>query len=320
MKNESLRPKFYPESSTELQHAMAAYTQAMEMYMRGEYTHPRTIMYLPGGMAPAAAVANGIRHQMNMLGVTLPLFVGSSAPGMTLAPEQVGYPSLQTHRIMTDFSFSEVLNNPVSNLLNKGSLFSHSDYMRYYLRFGDYANKVQMNAHLESGRFEGKGFNLGFVSTKLNVSRSLQESYRESVLITSGKLITAVMASHAVPIMLPPMRYGEHRLIDGDLSHDLPMQQIEDFLGFKPEEVIKVNILAGKSKFISGVKHLLGRLTGTPGELADHEWSHGVPVKILNVEIPPEHRISPIGFSKREKMDAIFRISAQAAASFFTTG
>ena len=104
-----------------------------------------------------------------------------------------------------------------------------------------------------------------------------------SVILDSGSVVDAVMASTSLPVVFPPHRIGEHRYLDGVLSDQVPLKPAID-AGVDTVYVLAVSSLGPPPDLRS------------PGQILRHSLTillfprirldaHGVPVEQYDTKI-----------------------------------
>ena len=298
---ENLSTRYSPESVTS--EYSNTFQDWKEKFKSGEYTYPSKVLVVAGGMAKGAAAANGVAYKLSVLGITFPGVFASSSSAMTWGMIQRGYNPLEIQRHMTSFNMDYLKHENVTDVFRNRAVYNLRNLTRHYLRYGRNGNRVEIN--------EKPDINLGFLTTKM--------PEREPHLYSEGKIITGILASGAFPVVFPPIRDNRGRLlIDGDLSYKLPIGEIVDFLGFRPEEIIYAK-LKSKNSASSLVRTGLGVVTNTPSLLKEKDWSDEIPVKKILIELDSEKTkgMSPVDFHKVEQMDHIFEAGSRAVEEFF---
>jgi hypothetical protein len=208
----------------------------------------------------------------------------------------MGYNPVEIQVFMTNFNMEHLKHDSVFEIYKSKSFYNVKNLMRHYLRFAPNANQELMENHT----------NIAFLTTKM--------PSREAHLYSEGKLINGILASGAFPLAFPPIE----NQIDGDMSYKLPIQQIEDHLGFRPEEIIYAK-LDKRSRTVEIARNVLGIITRTPGVRELSDWAEGIPVRELLIQpgIEVIKDMSSTDYHKQEQMDHIFEVASLATQEFF---
>lgn len=274
-----------------------------EKFRNQDYTHPESLLVVRGGMALGAASANGVAYKLSELGITFPGVLASSASAMTWGMIQMGFNPLETHVHMTSFNMTHLHHDNSRALFKDKAAFNIRNLARHYLRYSESANKIEMQ--------NDSGINLGFLTTQM--------PERKPHIYKEGKLITGILATGAFPLAFPPIKDSKgNTLIDGDMSYKLPVSDVEDFLGFRPKEIIYAR-LDMTSKTADFMRKGLGILTKTPDVLPKEQWAEGIPVREILVK-PDREKLKGMhstDYHKQEQMDHIFEVATKAVEEFF---
>lgn len=124
----------------------------------------------------------------------------------------------------------------------------------------------------------------------------------EPVVISKGDLVTALLASSAIPGIFPPVRFGSVRLVDGGVAADTPVLQAEALgattiyvlptFGKSTKPVGRPNAYRSGWQAITEVLGQVGALTVAAARTAD--------VRVLPV--PPTMDVNPLRFSSSARL------------------
>ncbi len=166
---------------------------------------PRTALILGGG-GSRGAVGVGLYKAMVELGIPIDLIVSSSigavngafiAGGMRPAELESHWKSLRTADVTgSRWQFLRLLTG-ASSAFSNGSLRS------------------LLRRSLPVSSFSELRIPLAIVTTDLETG--------ETIVLTEGDLIEAILASTALPGLFPPITWCGRRLIDGGLSNNVPI-------------------------------------------------------------------------------------------------
>ena len=80
----------------------------------------------------------------------------------------------------------------------------------------------------------------------------------KSVTFKEGKVIDAVRASSSIPVVFPPVKIGEHLLVDGGVLCRVPTVQTKEM---GADVVIAVDALTNTKESVTGVKNVFNLVT-----------------------------------------------------------
>lgn len=176
-----------------------------------------TTAFVLSGGANLGAVQVGMLAAISDLGVTPDLLVGTSAGALNAgflasrgtAPEVIDdladvWRSLRTWQL-----FRPDPRRAVSALLGRSPAL-----------FGNRGLHELLEKHLEFDRLEDAGIPLQVITTDLLSG--------EEVALTRGRAIEAILASSAIPGMLPPVAHAGRTLVDGGLADNTAISQAID--------------------------------------------------------------------------------------------
>lgn len=151
-----------------------------------------------GGGGARGAAHIGVLMELDRLGFQPDLITGTSIGGLIGALKAADVPSDKMRQIIAEFSLAHLFSLP-------GGLpaFSSNVKMRKLLE-----------GMLGARTFAELKTPLAVVATDL--------AERHEVVLDGGDLITAVMATAALPLVLPPVEHNGHMLVDGGLLNNVP--------------------------------------------------------------------------------------------------
>lgn len=164
----------------------------------------KVALVLCGG-GSRGAVEIGFYRALVEMGVPIDLIVGSSIGALNGAFIAAGVSVNEIYELWRSVSFRDIFGLNWRALLNPRKADSIYDN-RKLRRF--------LERHLPARRFEDLRMPLTIVATDLETG--------ECVRLEQGDLIEAVLASVAVPGLLPPVRIEGRRLFDGGIANNLP--------------------------------------------------------------------------------------------------
>jgi NTE family protein len=177
----------------------------------GGRRQPRTAFVLSGG-ASLGALQVGMLRALYERGVVPDLLVGTSTGALNAAfvasrPQTPGTADELT-RIWRGLQREDVF--PVSARALIGGVTSHRDHL-----FPDRALRQLVRRHLQIERLEHAPIPLHVVV--------LDMLSGEEVRLSHLPAIDAVLAATAIPGLLPPVRRGDRRLVDGGVVNNTPI-------------------------------------------------------------------------------------------------
>ncbi len=151
-----------------------------------------------GGGGARGGAHIGVIYEMEKIGLKANLITGTSVGGLVAALYAVGLPAEKIHRFFSKFSFSNLYALP-------GSSPAISSVSKFEPMLEDLIGRPSF-ADLETP--------LALVATNL-VSK-------KEVVLDEGDVVSAVLASMAFPILLPPVEREGLVLVDGGLVNNVP--------------------------------------------------------------------------------------------------
>jgi NTE family protein len=136
----------------------------------------------------------------------------------------------------------------------------------------------------------------------------------EELLLSSGPVVDAVMASAAIPAVLPPVEWGDRELMDGGVANNTPISHAIE-LGAREIYVLPTGHACAledpPSSALGMALHALSLLTHSR-LIADIEL-HQTQANLMVLPPPCPHSVAPIDFGHAAEL---IERSAQAARAF----
>jgi len=198
----------------------------------GRTRRPRTAFVLSGG-ASLGALQVGMLRALYERGIVPDFFVGASAGALNAAfvacrPQTVDTID-ELARLWCTLRREDVF--PFGWRALVAGLAGNGDYL-----VGDHGLRELARRHLYIQRIEEAVVPLHLVTFDL--------VRREEVLISRGPALDAVLAAAAIPGLLPPVRWGTRRLIDGGVVNNTPISHAVA-LGAERVYVLPTAVIAG---------------------------------------------------------------------------
>jgi NTE family protein len=164
--------------------------------------------------------------------------------------------------------------------------------------------------HLERGRLEELPIPLHVVAVDVITG--------EELLLSSGLVVDAVMASAAIPAVLPPVAWGERELMDGGVANNTPISHAIE-LGAREIYVLATGHACALERppgsALGMALHSLSLLTHSR-LIADIELHQGH-AELIVLPPPCPHSVAPIDFGHAREL---IERSAQNARAFLDGG
>ncbi len=164
-----------------------------------------------GGVLCAAAL--GLSKALRREGLTPGMAVGCSGGSIYAATIALGYDPEQAERDTLDLFTSDVFEGYTSNL--KSALTSETRFTETSSLIDDRVMLDHLTAVFGDKTFADTVFPLYIVATELYTG--------ERVVLSSGRLVDAIRASIAIPMIFSPWKVGGQLLVDGAVSDPLPL-------------------------------------------------------------------------------------------------
>jgi NTE family protein len=257
-----------------------------------------TAFVLPGGSS-LAAVQVGMAEALTDAGIRPDLIVGSSAGSLNGAwlaayPDRQGVAELR--QLWLSVRRRDIF--PLSPVSVMGGVTGRRDYL-----VSSAALKRWLNSRVAYRRVEQARTPLHIMATDLVTG--------EAVRLSSGDLITALLASTAIPGIYPPVSLGGRVLVDGGIADDTPIGEAVSLGADRVYVLPTVGVEDGhRPRGAAGVAlramaHILGHASDSEIEAnADRCELYVVPA-------PPTSTISPFSFAhSRRLMDTAHSTTA----------
>ncbi len=164
-----------------------------------------------GGVLCAAAL--GLSKALRREGLTPGMAVGCSAGSIYAATIALGYDPEEAQRYTLNLFTSEVFEGYTSNL--KSALAGETRFTETSSLIDDRVMLDHLTAAFGDRTFEDTIFPLYIVATELYSG--------ERVVISSGRIVDAIRASIAIPMIFSPWKIGNQLLVDGAVCDPLPL-------------------------------------------------------------------------------------------------
>ncbi len=164
-----------------------------------------------GGVLCAAAL--GLSKALRREGLTPGMAVGCSGGSIYAATIALGYDPEQAERDTLDLFTSDVFEGYTSNL--KSALTGETRFTEISSLIDDRVMLDHLTRVFGDKTFADTVFPLYIVATELYSG--------ERVVLSSGRLVDAIRASIAIPMIFSPWRVGGQLLVDGAVSDPLPL-------------------------------------------------------------------------------------------------
>ena len=164
-----------------------------------------------GGVLCAASL--GLSKALHREGLAPGMAVGCSAGSIYAASIALGFdPATAENQTLTLFT-SDVFEGYTSNL--KSALTGEARFTETSSLIDDTIMYARLKAAFGEKTFEDTIFPLHIVATELYTG--------ERVVISSGKILDAIRASIAIPMIFSPWKIGDQLLVDGAVCDPLPI-------------------------------------------------------------------------------------------------
>lgn len=173
-------------------------------------TRPKTAMVLSGG-GSLGAVQVGMLQAIAQTDLTFDMVVGASVGalnGAFFADDPTPTGVLRLSEIWRNLRRRDVF--PLTVLAGLKALLLHQDHLIESVALHDIVCRALHMQHIEHARIP-----LHIVTTDVLSG--------EEVLLSSGSIETALMASTAIPVVFPHVEIGGRYLVDGGVSNNTPI-------------------------------------------------------------------------------------------------
>jgi NTE family protein len=164
-----------------------------------------------GGVLCAASL--GLSKALRREGLTPGMAVGCSGGSIYAANIALGTDPDEAQRLTLNLFTSDVFEGYTSNL--KSALAGETRFTEMSSLIDDRIMYERLQTGFGDKTFEDTVFPLYVVATDLFTG--------ERVVISSGKIVDAIRASIAIPMIFSPWRIGEQLLVDGAVCDPLPI-------------------------------------------------------------------------------------------------
>ena len=164
-----------------------------------------------GGVLCAAAL--GLSKALRREGLTPGMAVGCSGGSIYAANIALGIDPDEAQRLTLNLFTSDVFEGYTSNL--KSALSGETRFTEMSSLIDDTVMYERLKIGFGEQTFEDTVFPLYIVATDLYTG--------ERVVISSGKILDAIRASIAIPMIFSPWRIGDRLLVDGAVCDPLPI-------------------------------------------------------------------------------------------------
>lgn len=164
-----------------------------------------------GGVLCAAAL--GLSKALRREGLTPGMAVGCSGGSIYAANIALGIDPDEAQRLTLNLFTSDVFEGYTSNL--KSALSGETRFTEMSSLIDDTVMYERLKIGFGEKTFEDTVFPLYIVATDLYTG--------ERVVISSGKILDAIRASIAIPMIFSPWKIGDRLLVDGAVCDPLPI-------------------------------------------------------------------------------------------------
>jgi NTE family protein len=164
-----------------------------------------------GGVLCAASL--GLSKALRREGLTPGMAVGCSGGSIYAATIALGIDPDEAQRLTLNLFTSEVFEGYASNL--KSALSGETRFTETSSLIDDRVMYEHLQVVFEEKTFDDTVFPLHIVATDLYTG--------ERVVISSGRILDAIRASIAIPMIFSPWKIGDQLLVDGAVCDPLPI-------------------------------------------------------------------------------------------------
>jgi NTE family protein len=164
-----------------------------------------------GGVLCAASL--GLSKALRREGLTPVMAVGCSGGSIYAASIALGIDPVEAERQTLTLFTSDVFEGYASNL--KSALAGETRFTETSSLIDDTVMYERLQAFFGEKTFGDTAFPLHIVATELYTG--------ERVVISSGKILDAIRASIAIPMIFSPWKIGDQLLVDGAVCDPLPI-------------------------------------------------------------------------------------------------
>ena len=164
-----------------------------------------------GGVLCAAAL--GLSKALRREGLTPGMAVGCSGGSIYAATIALGIDPEEAQRLTLNLFTSDVFEGYTSNL--KSALTGETRFTEMSSLIDDTVMYERLRMVFSDKTFEDTIFPLHIVATNLYTG--------DRVVLSSGKIVDAIRASIAIPMIFSPWKIGDQLLVDGAVCDPLPI-------------------------------------------------------------------------------------------------
>ncbi len=164
-----------------------------------------------GGVLCAASL--GLSKALRREGLTPAMAVGCSGGSIYAAAIALGYEPEEAERLTLNLFTSDVFEGYTSNL--KSALTGETRFTETSSLIDDAVMLERITAAFGDKTFHDTVFPLYIVATELYTG--------ERVVLSSGRIVDAIRASIAIPMIFSPWKVGGQLLVDGAVCDPLPL-------------------------------------------------------------------------------------------------
>jgi NTE family protein len=266
----------------------------------------RTAFVLSGG-ASLGAIQVGMLRALYEHGIAPDLLVGTSAGALNASFVAARPPTVTTAnqlgRVWTAMRREEIFPMAMRTLLSGVS--SRHDHL-----VPDRGLRRVLSRHIELEALEHAAIPLHLVAFDVMSGRE--------VLLSEGPALEAMLAASAIPGVLPPVTWGEHRLVDGGVANNTPISHAVE-LG--ADRIYVLPTSAGRRALdqphrgaIDAAVHALSLVLD--GRLAVDIARYGAEVELIVMPAVNRRTVQPTDFSQaRVLIEDAFAASRAALAA-----
>lgn len=164
-----------------------------------------------GGVLCAAAL--GLSKALRREGLTPGMAVGCSGGSIYAATIALGMDPVEAERLTLNLFTSDVFEGYTTNL--KSALSGETRFTESTSLIDDKVMYERLKSVFGDRTFDETIFPLHIVATELYTG--------ERVVVSSGKILDAIRASIAIPMIFSPWKIGDQLLVDGAVCDPLPI-------------------------------------------------------------------------------------------------
>lgn len=178
-----------------------------------EVPRRKSIAVVIGSGAAKCAASLGLYALFQREGLGIDLAVGSSGGSIYAAAIALGYDVQTAAKYTAEFWTSELMEGYASNL--RAALSGETRFTEHSGLIDDHRVMEHLEKVFGDKTFADTHVPLFIVSTDLYSG--------ERITLSSGRVLDAIRASIAIPMIFSPWQIGDHLLVDGAVSDPLPV-------------------------------------------------------------------------------------------------